>query len=206
MNSLVVTVARAGRPAAPLAALLLAACGSGAPGQRPAEYLDEATGATITRAVAPLTLYSEDPARAANARDYLCVAPLLVNRSGTQSAWLWLGPWSTIDRGVTGGDAQRIGFTDVTLLLDGEPMDLDVSQQVGAVPGIGQLPYASPVGTGTGIILPLTGSQLARLGRAAEVRLYTLAAGGEALLWQPWDPHDGGAIFPELAAAAAVDK
>lgn len=204
LNDFVAAAVRAGRRVLPLAALLLAACGSGTPGQRPAEYLDAATSATITRASSPITLYSEDPARAANARDYLGLAPLVVNRSGARSAWLWLGPWSTIDRGVTRGDAQRMDFAEVTLLVDGEPMELDMSRRSSDVAGVGELPYATPVGTGTYIVLPLTGSQLARLSRAVNLRLHTTTAGGERSLWQPWARSNGEPIFPEMAAAAAA--
>lgn len=189
--------------AAVLAAVLLASCGSGAPNRRAAEYLDESTSATITRAESPIVLYSEDPARAANARDYLYLAPLVVNQSGRRTCWLWLGAWSTIDRGAAGGDAQRAVIADVTLIVDGEPMELAMAERNGQIPGIGQLPYATPVATATDIILPLTGSQLERLSHAGGILVYTRMADGETLQWRPWLRNGAPTAFADLAAAAS---
>lgn len=147
-------------------------------------------------------LYSEDPARAANARDYLYLAPLVVNQSGRRTCWLWLGSWSTIDRGAAGGAAQRAGIADVTLIVDGEPMELDLGERSAQIPGVGQLPYTTPVATATNIVLPLTGSQLSRLGNAGSILVYSRMADGEAQLWQSWPGNAGGTAFAQLATAA----
>lgn len=190
--------------AAVLAAALLVSCASSAPSQRSMEYLDESTSATITRAEAPLVLYNEDPARAANARDYLYVAPLVVNQSGRRECWLWLGSWSTIDRGTSGsGDTQSPAIAAVTLLLDGEPMELDMGERPGRIPGVAELPYSTPVATATDILLPLTGSQLQRLSNARGILVYTRMVGGDAVLWRPWFRSAGATAFGDLAAAAS---
>jgi len=68
-------------------AALLASCGTGAPNRRAADYLDGTTGATISRVDQLFILFSDDPARAANARDYLSAAPLAVNQGGRRSWW-----------------------------------------------------------------------------------------------------------------------
>ncbi len=183
-----------------VAAMLLASCGSSASGQRAVAYLDDTTGATITRVTEPLILFSDDPARAANARDYIYAAPVAVNQAGRHSWWLWLGLWSTIDRGVSAGPEQQPDIARIHLIVDGEPMELDMDTRVADIPGLSRVPYAMPMGTAN-IILPLTGSQVTRLGRGAGISIYTEATGGEARLWQPWIESDAGTSFADLAAA-----
>ena len=183
-----------------LAGMLLAACGTAAPGQRATEYLDESSGVTITRVAAPFTFYSDDPSRAANARDYLDAAPLALNRSGTYSWWLWLGEWSTIDRGASGGDGQMPDIAVLQLIVDGEPMELDMQSRTGRIPGAGPLPYVGTVDTARSILLPLTSSQVARVGRATRIGIRTQMADGEARHWQPWLSRAKWTNFVEIAA------
>lgn len=188
--------------AAAVAAALVASCGTAEPGRRAGEYLDDATGATLTRVEQPFLLFSDDPARAANARDYLSAAPLAVNQSGRRSWWLWLGLWSTIDRGVSVGDPQLADVTAIQLIVDGEPMELDLGARVDRIPGVTTVPYAAPVATARSFILPLTGSQVTRLGRGTSILIRTELTGGAALLWEPWIGSGNWTGFAELAAAA----
>mgnify|MGYP006337185359 FL=1 len=185
-----------------VAAALVASCGTAEPGRRAGEYLDDATGATLTRVEQPFLLFSDDPARAANARDYLSAAPLAVNQSGRRSWWLWLGLWSTIDRGVSVGDPQLADVTAIQLIVDGEPMELDLGARVDRIPGVTTVPYAAPVATARSFILPLTGSQVTRLGRGTSILIRTELTGGAALLWEPWIGSGNWTGFAELAAAA----
>jgi hypothetical protein len=191
-----VRLIRAGSLLAALAATLLASCGTAAPGQQATEYLDETSGVTITRVEAPFTFYSDDPSRAANARDYLDAAPLALNQSGKYSWWLWLGEWSTIDRGVTGGEARLPDIVALQLIVDGEPMELDMQARTDRVP----LPYVATLATAKNILLPLTSSQVARLSRATTISLRTEMTGGEARDWQPWVRRGSWAHFVQLAA------
>lgn len=190
------------RAAAAVAAVVaLASCAAEAPVRRSAEYLDEATGATVTRASQPLVLYSEDPARAANARDYIYAAPLSVNQSGRHAWWLWLALWSSIDRGATDGELAQGELDGIQLLVDGEPMELDLAAGVASVPGIGRVPYEAPVATAKVILVPLTESQVARIGRAQAVELRVRRAGEGTQAWQPWS-GDGGSLKAFAAVAA----
>jgi hypothetical protein len=167
----------------------------------PAEDLDPKTGATITRVGEPLLYYSEDPARAANARDYLEVAPLAVNQSGRRTWWVWLALLSTIDRGVI-GDPAVPEIAGVQLLADGEPLELDFAGAVTAVPGLGRLPYAATVPTARIAILPLTPSQVERLARARQVQVHTAMKAGPAVLWLPWPGAGDAQGFAAVAAGA----
>lgn len=190
--------------AASVAAALVASCGTAEPGRRAGEYLDDATGATITRVEQPFLLFSDDPARAANARDYISAAPLAVNQSGRRSWWLWLGLWSTIDRGVSVGDGRLSDLTAIQLIVDGEPMELDLGAQQDRIPGVTTVPYAAPVATARMFILPLTGSQVRRLGRGTSIVIRTELAGGAALHWEPWIGSGNWTGFAELVAAAPI--
>jgi hypothetical protein len=185
---------------AALTGMLLAACGAAAPGQRATEYLDESSGVTITRVAAPFTFYSDDPSRAANARDYLDAAPLALNRSGRYSWWLWLGEWSTIDRGASGGDSRLPDIAVLQLIVDGEPMELDIQARTGRIPGAGPLPYVGTLDTAKSILLPLTSSQVARLSRAASISIRTEMTDGEVRHWQPWPRRASWTNFVEIAA------
>ena len=174
--------------------LLLAAC-AGSRIVAPADTLDPDTGATVTRLAEPLLFYSEDPARAANARDHLSVAPIRVNRSGKRTWWLWVAAWSTIDRGVTGAD-RLPEVTAFQLLADGEPIELDATGRGGSVPGVSELPYAPPVPTARILLLPMTASQAGRIARAAALEIRTDMAAGPALAWLPWEPLTGSGLVP----------
>ena len=185
---------------AAVAGMALVSCTTVESVPRATEYLDEASGATITRVETPFRFYSDDPSRAANARDYLDAAPLALNRSGKYSWWLWLGVWSTIDRGVSGGDAQLADIAAIQLIVDGEPMDLDMQARTDRIPGGEPLPYAATV-PASATLLPLTGSQVARLGRAASISIRTEMADGEARHWQSWVRGGSWTNFAELVAA-----
>lgn len=182
------------------ALLALAACGGSAPARRAWEQFDATTGTTVVRVAAPLTYASDDPARAANARDYVAVAPLEVIRGTRHERWLWLADWSNIDRRVTNGEPDLPELVAVRLVADGEPVDVDLGAAVANVAGIGDAPpYAARVRGAQVRYLPLTASQLARLGRAAVVELAVTRAGEDERSWPRWsgDPAD-------LAALAAL--
>lgn len=65
---------------------------------KPISYLDEDTAATITVVSEPLVFARGYPALAVNARDYLTLCAVQVNRSGHFAQYLYGYLWSTIDR------------------------------------------------------------------------------------------------------------
>lgn len=79
--------------------LLLSACATDAALSSgvPTEYLDEATGATITSVERPLIFARERRDLAANARDYVTLAAASVNRGGKIHYMLVTYVWSTVD-------------------------------------------------------------------------------------------------------------
>ena len=195
---------RHGRCCAGLAllAVMVASCAGRAPMDGASEQLQERTGSTLTRVAEPLVLYHDDPTLAVNARDYIFMAPLAVNRGGALANWLWLGAWSTIDRGVRVRDSGPGEFSGVQLIVDGEPMELDLGAGLAQVPGVDGLPYVAPVVTARNLFLPLTGSQVARLGGAGMVALRIEYAGGDARIWERWGGNASSLrAFAELTGA-----
>ncbi len=91
-------------------ALLLLCCAVRAPAAdlAPSEYLDERTGATITVVHEPLVFALERSILAANARDYVSLTAVEVDRSGRIEVYLIGYVWSTIDRRTHGVQADLI--------------------------------------------------------------------------------------------------
>jgi hypothetical protein len=77
--------------------LVLAACGSAPVQDRPTEYLDEHTAATVTIVDKPIVFARERPELAANVRDYITLSAASVNRSGKITYVLVAYFWSTLD-------------------------------------------------------------------------------------------------------------
>jgi hypothetical protein len=84
-------------PALLSALMTLAACGLTPVQERPTEYLDEHTAATVTIVDKPIVFARERPELAANVRDYLTLSAASVNRSGKVSYVLVAYFWSTLD-------------------------------------------------------------------------------------------------------------
>ncbi len=98
----------------------------------PSDYLDDATGATITRVDQPFVLFSDDPARAANARDYISRGaaggqPVRQALLVAVARPLEQHRPRRVRRGRPAGRTSR----RVQLIVDGEPMELDMDGACG---------------------------------------------------------------------------
>ena len=134
----------------------LAACAATPVDNRPTEYLDEKSAATVTVVRHPLVLARERRELAANTRDYVTVAAAAVNRSGKITYVLIVYVWSTVDvRGaaraaapdtlVLAADDRRIRFT----LAGTRAADQGIAVPVHAPPGQDAEPavYATDLAT-----------------------------------------------------------
>jgi hypothetical protein len=148
------------------------------------EFLEEGTGISITYATTPAVFVRGEPGLASNGRDYVYLAPILVNRGGEHSCWLWLGVWSTVDRQVRNDRASPLRLGALQILADGEPMALDSPSVNARAAGFGRIPYATPVPPTEELLVELTRSQLGRLGRARTLALVDRPAGGAGRLWR----------------------
>jgi hypothetical protein len=79
-----------------LLSVLLSWAGLGA--ADPRSYLDPQTAVTVTVMSEPLIFARDYPVLAANARDYLSVCALQVNRMGTRKLYFLVYAWSTLER------------------------------------------------------------------------------------------------------------
>ncbi len=176
--------------------LALAACSTAPKTSQLGEYLDDATGTTVWHLPEPAVYARERPMLAANARDYVSLAPIELSSAGRREDLLWLWTWSTIDR----RDARDEPDTStVILVVDGEPMELRrVRPRT-----LGRWPYAAPVNGGQMALFPLSPSQALRLSTAARTRVVIPEgnSAGEYRLWH--DASDGFRAFAGLIEARA---
>lgn len=123
-------------------ALLVAGCAADPATYGPREYLDETTAATVTVQGRPMVFALERPELAVNARDYLTLVPIDVNRSGIHAQYFYGYVWSTIDkRGVGNG---RDSSTRFELFADGRRIPLNPLAAEPRAMGIGEAPLAPP--------------------------------------------------------------
>lgn len=86
------------------------------------EYVDQTSAISVTVTSSALIFARERSDLAANARDYITLAPLETNRSGERS-YFWMGYlWSTIDRRK--GEPMIAATDELVLLADGRPIRL----------------------------------------------------------------------------------
>ena len=163
--------------------------------------LDETTGATVTNLAAPLIFYREEPGLAVNARDYLYVGPLEVNRAGRYRYLIGMSWFSTIDRGTrTGIDVP----TAVYLQPDGRPMELQRADRHAADV---RWPYDPPLGGGPAILFDITRAQLRVLARAEELTVRTEDQHHRFVTWRPWrDVTTGLQAFLDTVDAGSSER
>jgi hypothetical protein len=146
------------------------------------QYLDMASGITVTGLEEPAIFHHDDPRLAANVRDYLYVGPVVMNRVGKYSFYLWLGEWSTIDRLPGRKSSAGMGYAgaaigDVVLLLDGVPMELHDSLDQIEKSRIIQPPYTSSVDSMRAAYMRVSRDQLGRIAAANNVVIRVSDAG-----------------------------
>ena len=91
----------------------------------PQEFTDTRSAVTVTGAAEPLVVSHEEPSLAVNARDYLSLGVIEVNRMGDYEHYLVVVAWSTIDRGRIRGMSSRPEVSDhLVLRTDGRMFKL----------------------------------------------------------------------------------
>ena len=171
-----------------LAAILLPSLLGGCAGTRPRsdaqEYLEEASGRSVIYVTTPAVFVLGQPGLAESGRDYVYLAPIVVSSGGDRSYWLWLGVWSTVDRQARHEDASPLRLGALQIVADNEPMDLEPQSADSNPAGIRQLPYATPVPPIQEFLVPVTRSQIQRLGGARVLTLTDRPGGGASRLWR----------------------
>lgn len=152
-----------------VAVLSLHACA--APSHSVNDGLDPLTGVTVTYSNTPMVLYRDNPSHAAYARNYVHLGPLEVNKSGIHKYFLWLGIWSTLQTG--GLTEQRAGFDSIVLLVDGEPLLLDVAGWTPEAIGTSAPVYPKPVAASLDAYYRVTADQIRLIADARDLQLRT---------------------------------
>lgn len=151
------------------------------------ETLDSETGVTVMRATPPVIFYRDSSYRAANARDFVYLGPIEVNRMGGFEYFLWLGVWSTVDDMDAAYD--RDGFESVIIIADGEPMTLDASGWTLEAIGVGDPVYVAPISSAADVYYPVTIDQIRLLAGARDIEILTTSA--KPRRYFPWDDGAG---------------
>ena len=126
------------------------------------EYLDPLTGVTVTALAQPLILAHAEPGLSNSLRDYLYVGPVEVNQMGKRSYYLWISPFSTLDR-------PPITFNRLTLRIGNKAAELDLPARGGNAAGIKTPPYTRPLATTGGYYIAVSAELLIDLGRAESI-------------------------------------
>lgn len=133
------------------------------------EYVDEITAASITVALQPLVFARERTDLAANARDYITLAPVEINRTGTRR-YFWTGYiWSTIDR--RGREQLLSPGDELVLIADGRPMKLRADDRSLRDQGVGEPPVPAPTRTAIAVLYAADPESIAYVSRASELRI-----------------------------------
>lgn len=144
------------------------------------QRLDRNSGATVTTLPEPMSFYREEPILAANARDYVYIGPVEVNRSGQHRYLLWAAYRSTIHRG---GDRVLRAPEHVYLMLDGVPMELHRARTTAE---LGSWLYDPPVAGGETVMYRVTRDQLLAIARAREIAIVAEFEGRTVVEFEPW--------------------
>lgn len=163
--------------------LLLGACSSSTPLVE--ETLDSETGVTVLRVMPPVIFFRDISYRAANARDFVYLGPIEVNRMGRFEYFLWLGVWSTLDDFYA--EPSRDGFESITLLADGEPMTLEATGWTLEAIGVGDPVYVAPVGSAADVYYRVTMDQIRLLAESRDIEIMTSSA--RVRRYFPWDGY-----------------
>lgn len=166
-----------------IVALAVACAGCAAEPAKPVrDFLDAGTGVTVTSSRSPIVLYRDDPAKAAYARNLVDLGPIEVNRQGSFRYFLWVGIWNTDQTGDWSN--QRDGFESIVIVVDGEPMPLELAGWTPDAIGASRPVYTKPVATAADAYYPVTIDQLRHMAEANDLGLRTTGTSPrEFLLW-----------------------
>jgi len=166
------------------------------------QYLDEATGTTVTGLQEPIIFSHAEPSVAANARDYIYVGPLETNRMGQRAYYLWFGEWSSVDR-IRSPKSEDNGLEDIIVLLDGVPMDLHDSLVSSAKTRIIEAPYSAPVSSARSVYMRVSRDQLGAIAKADKV-VIRVGGASRIITYDLWSGNI--ASFGAITNSTAADS
>jgi hypothetical protein len=139
------------------------------------QYVDEITAASIMVSTESLIFARERSDLAANARDYITLVPVEINRSGAR-ALFWSGYlWSTIDR--RNSEPLLAKGDELVLLADGRPIRLHGDGRTLRDHGAGQPISPSPARNAVAVLYAASAEEISYVSHATEVHVESIRAG-----------------------------
>jgi hypothetical protein len=170
---------------------VIATSGCATDGTGVVQYQDEKTAVTVTVATTPVVLAREVPMLAVNARDYLNLTAIEVNRTGQRRYYFFGYSWSTIDRREQDADsAARVA--ELVLKADDRVLTLNMSPREFETAGLVTLPLPPPGPGARPVLYPADRATLAYVG-AAEVLSAEFSSAAGATPAEPYRPWNGSA-------------
>lgn len=167
-----------------LAALPVAGCVATGPVADEREYLDESTAATVTVGSRALVFARERPELAVNARDYLSLVTVDVNRAGAHSQYFYGYVWSTLDKRRLQGEA--LDAVRFELVADGRRIPLVPVAGPLRELGLGEPPLPAPARAVQVLVAPTSREVQEFVASADELRAVALRD-GVAERFELWD-------------------
>ena len=152
----------------------------------PAEHLDQQTAVNITVMAEPWVYFRDAPMLAANARDYLNVGVIEINRAGTREYWLGVISWSTIDRSVIAGAGLPIQPRKVRLHWLAASLELTPVSDGRQSVGLSDPLFVEPQSKFTEAWYRLSIEQLAQLGKSAPAGVSLIGEAGQQTGFEQW--------------------
>ena len=158
---------------------LLLASLAGCAAEPPLAAVIDSKGRTESRARALVTLARPAPRFSEAARDYLYLAPVEVNETGTRRHYLWIGLATTVDRHWV--LAEPSAPATLVVVLDGVPVAIPLSSWDAAPPT-----FATPAPTYEVRRAQVTLDLLERLAAGAAIEVELVAEDGARSTFEPW--------------------
>lgn len=162
-------------------------------GLAPREFTDERTAVTVEAAATALIVAHDEPALAANARDYLSLGVIQVNRMGDYEYYLVAVAWSTIDRGRTRGAA---GAPDAPakLNLRADKTLYTLVAEEGLNPVRDRELYPPPAGSGARKFYRVRADQLVAIAAAKDLQVEVDRGEDGLAIYTPWEKRGFAAL------------
>lgn len=179
---------------------LLAGCATADPAVV-RDYLDEQTAATVTVGGTGTVFARARTEYAVNARDYVTVIPVDVNRSGTHTVYFYCYVWTTIDRPNASEPASAF-----EIVADGRQIPLAPANVPLRTLGLGQYPVDPPATNALPLVAATSREVLSFLARAKEVSVVA-TRNGLAERYDLWTDQRGAieSLLQEVPASRRND-
>jgi len=175
MLQAIVDFARIRAGSALLCGALFATTGASMAADAVRQYVDQTSAISVTVTSSALIFARERTDLAANARDYITLAPLETNRSGERSYFWMAYLWSTIDRRK--GEPMIATTDELVLLADGRPIRLLAADVSLSDRGVVEPPISPPKRNAIPALFAVDLESIAYAAQATDLRIELIHAG-----------------------------